>query len=212
MEKTTLDLENEIYQLIGRALTEWSKVEETLSGLFALATIQRVDDKIGPAACAFWAVLSFDAKLRMTDAALTFRLSDHEALVTEWHSLKKSLSKKAKKRAELAHGTVARWTFTNPKTKEKEAGSFFAPSLYKQVNAKSDSSLRVRVMITTSGDTRPEGRLDKEDIEERIGGFQKTKKRLQTFHGLAYRELEQRQKASDEAFAKLTATEPCTAP
>lgn len=100
---------DEIYEQVGKALSVWSQVEETLCTIYALAVIRKVTDPMGAAASGYWAIISFEGKLKMTNAALGFRLAGHDCLLEEWHPIFNALGKKASKRAELAHGTVATW-------------------------------------------------------------------------------------------------------
>jgi len=61
------DDRRECFAAIGEALTEWSYMELSLAKLFCAAA-SAIDDEA--AYRAFWTALSFEGKLKMTDAAM----------------------------------------------------------------------------------------------------------------------------------------------
>jgi hypothetical protein len=95
------DDRRECFAAIGEALTEWSYMELSLAKLFCAAA-SAIDDEA--AYRAFWTALSFEGKLKMTDAAM--QVVGDDSIREQWSELLDSLRSKAKKRNEIAHGTV----------------------------------------------------------------------------------------------------------
>ena len=62
--------EEQVYAAVGRALSAWSHIEESLCMIFLTATLPKLT---GPSLiylqASFWAIESFRAKLNMVDAA-----------------------------------------------------------------------------------------------------------------------------------------------
>ena len=57
----------EYYTAVGHALTELSLLEHALSRLFSICVADGINNV--PAIAAFWAVVSFEGKVKMTGAA-----------------------------------------------------------------------------------------------------------------------------------------------
>jgi hypothetical protein len=88
-----------IHYAIGLAITQWQTVENALTQVFVLLL---ESPSAGAASAAFASVLNFNSKLAMVDAA-AFVVIGKTALFSEWETLRNALSRKAKKRNELAH-------------------------------------------------------------------------------------------------------------
>lgn len=116
---------NEMYALIGSSLARWNDIEGSLAFLFALTL--RADASYSMTA--YHAVVSFEARLAMVNAVAKRRLKEHGDLLARWTSLSSRLTKKAKKRAEIAHCTVMRFQIrTDPGAWIVEALPFWSVS------------------------------------------------------------------------------------
>ncbi|MFC4724409.1 hypothetical protein ACFPB0_03800 [Glycocaulis abyssi] len=90
------------YTLVGEALSLWNQIEGSLAFLFA--SYLKTDASIAMAS--YHAVISFEARLAMVNAAAEKKLRLHPELFDRWKTLSGRISKKAKKRAEIAHCTI----------------------------------------------------------------------------------------------------------
>ena len=107
MPKRSPATEDEIYAAIGRALTTWGHVEATLGQVFSVAMNPR---NVDLAERAYWAVISFEGRLKMTRTVLEER--GHLAPFPEWDKIEPDLVANNKIRNKIAHGAVvngARW-------------------------------------------------------------------------------------------------------
>lgn len=91
----------EFFEAVGRAMGTWSRVENQLYETFLLS-VGLPEAHFTSAAAAFYSVISFQARLEMTDCAfrLSFGGSEFEA---EWLKLVEIIRTKAKHRNEIAH-------------------------------------------------------------------------------------------------------------
>jgi hypothetical protein len=103
-----LSLKDELYLNVGRCLTAWNGIEEQVLYLIEYAHSDEKAQSNGSVGFAYWAVVSFEARLKWCDAVVKFsmRYHTHNELASRWNALKDKLSKKARKRAEIAHGSV----------------------------------------------------------------------------------------------------------
>ena len=106
-----------IYLAVGRALSRWSLLEWDLAILFCAC--------LGPYAnygeFAFWAVVSFEGKLKMTDAVVRPNLRGGTAAInTEWDVIFNQLTKKNRMRNKIAHGTVLNSEFKRRSKRAKK--------------------------------------------------------------------------------------------
>jgi hypothetical protein len=107
--------ERTFYAALGKALTQWQRIEENLAIIFAsVAGRHGLPDMAANAA--FHAVLNFNTKLAMTDSAIKMKsfLSVLERepgvsdpMIGEWDTLKNRAERRAKRRNELAHFALA---------------------------------------------------------------------------------------------------------
>jgi hypothetical protein len=107
----------QMFALVGRAITQWSFVEEALSNIFKICVAPSVARRAGisyldsgvPMAI-FYALESFRPRLTILDAALLARLHGTGTSVTElreeWARLKEKTRKLSRRRNRLAHWTV----------------------------------------------------------------------------------------------------------
>ena len=124
MATTQDEIATPIYAAIGNALVRWARLEYGVCQVFCEALSPAAHDPNGnsittfsPASDAFWATMSFEAKLKMTTAAVEARLSRpsqyaSDSLLAEWAKLAKRVGEKSRSRNKLAHGGML-WT-TNP--------------------------------------------------------------------------------------------------
>jgi hypothetical protein len=90
------------YAAIGQAITEWSQVE---NHLFTVLEMSLKPANHMLSAAAFYAVDNFRAKLGMVDAVVQLALVGSPQL-PKWDVIMRALSKKSKKRNDLAHHQV----------------------------------------------------------------------------------------------------------
>jgi hypothetical protein len=144
----------ELYSAIGEAITSWIAVEDQLANLFAYFVAG--DGMSLSAKAAFHAVLNFNSRLAMTDAAARWRSGiDHE----RWRTLFNRLNRKSKQRNELAHFTIIRYTSFPGRS---EPRLYLASSL-ENVDAHLETGLTLR------------------DVRQRAAAFRKLAQELSQF-------------------------------
>jgi len=94
---------DEVCAALGRAISCWSEVESELSRIYAV-TIR--SPNLGVAVEAFYAVIGFDSKLKMTDVAVRGTCGNHPDVMTTWANLVNRIKRQSKTRNKLAHGAV----------------------------------------------------------------------------------------------------------
>lgn len=95
--------EDDIYRLVGLALTNWAEVESELGTLFVIsigATNKRAAYR------SFFALHGFDSKLRVVNEAATGATYRMPELKTRWKSIHNRLDKHKDRRNDVAHGVV----------------------------------------------------------------------------------------------------------
>ncbi len=92
-----------IYLAVGRAMSSWARLETYLCLCFSVCISP---DKPLIGYKAFWAVLSFQGKLKLASAAIEQNVKDKPELYREWRRIREALKKKAANRNKLAHGCV----------------------------------------------------------------------------------------------------------
>jgi hypothetical protein len=112
------DEQNEFYSLLGQCIAQWSHVEDGLFSAYFVAVTQSTDGlRITnlPAQAAFYAIQSPDAKIRVTNAAVRFRLLSGMSsakdgpkckLLALWDRMYKRTNHKKGRRNQLAHFQV----------------------------------------------------------------------------------------------------------
>ena len=178
--------ESEFYEAVGRALSKWSILEEHLCSVFITALQESSEDIAGPIAAAYWAVISFDARLKMVHAAVETRCFHFPELVREWARVRDAMSHNAQRRAELAHGTLLNAWYYDRKAKDHKSELCFVPSFFKQTTSMSQMQ-----RSASAADARPAKRLSLFDINERIERFRELSAMLERFHARLYERFPQ---------------------
>jgi hypothetical protein len=101
------------YALLGQAVEHWSHVEDALCDVFLAALGTYEEGEPSPGSGAYYAVVSFEARLAMVHAAVTCAYQDLSKLPgwkgfadprrVAWLALHKRCGRKAKTRNKLAH-------------------------------------------------------------------------------------------------------------
>ncbi|WP_026621553.1 hypothetical protein M728_005225 (plasmid) [Ensifer sp. WSM1721] len=107
--------ETDLYVAFGRALSIWAYVEWLHCELFRIIAVGHAGNS--PLAKAYWAIVSFDGKHKMVNAALTEALSKHPTYLNRWKSLNNRLHELSKARNRLAHAQMVGY----PNEKGEEA-------------------------------------------------------------------------------------------
>lgn len=100
--------ETDLYVVFGQALSTWAFVEWQHCELFRLIAGGHAGNS--PLAKAYWAIVSFDGKHRMVNAALTDALSKHPVYLKRWKALNNRLHSLSKSRNRLAHAQMVRYS------------------------------------------------------------------------------------------------------
>lgn len=100
--------ETDLYVAFGQALSSWAYVEWLHCELFRIVAGGHAGN--APLAKAYWAIVSFDGKHRMVNAALTEALSKHPTYLNRWKGLNNRLHALSKARNRLAHAQMVRYT------------------------------------------------------------------------------------------------------
>lgn len=108
-----MSLDEEIHNFqaaVGKAITRWSRLEDDLMKVFVAAI--RAPDNAPPAA-AFFAVINFNTKLQMTEAALYAALGD-QSIFKDWQKLRDQINTSNKFRVRLAHHSLVSYPQAEP--------------------------------------------------------------------------------------------------
>ncbi|MEQ8403999.1 MAG: hypothetical protein RKE49_02795 [Oceanicaulis sp.] len=123
-----LPSESEYYEAIGRALTSWADLENAVCLVFTRATI---DDFSGTAEAAYWEVASFEARLKMTDAAVQARYTKHPECLRLWKTLYNACNRRKRVRNKLAHGQLVSLGIPWDESKNER---YFSPFYHKRLS------------------------------------------------------------------------------
>jgi len=146
---TTPKAQQRLCLRLGEAITNWQIVETTLASVF-VASIY--DAEAAVARAAFYAVIAFNSKLAMTNAAVITAKPEKDLLAKWTDNLHGRLSEEAKRRNHLAHYPMAEeMRLGHPRTRFilspmlGKPGHTKPPPLYteKQVRDKRDDFLRL---------------------------------------------------------------------
>jgi hypothetical protein len=111
-------LTEQMYSLVGRAINQWSFLEENLCHIFMVCTGGVIADPeggmdysgCGAVADAFYSVENFRGKLALIDAALVEAAPNHfawgEEVQEEWARLREKARKLSLRRNRIAHCTI----------------------------------------------------------------------------------------------------------
>jgi hypothetical protein len=176
----------ELYTAVGRALSAWSWVEESLSYIYTTAIFEQRTPApaIGYAHASFWQIESFRGKLNVVDAAVKMRCRHLPETLKLWSVLYKRAREKNNKRNELAHGTVMNLG--------ADAETYFIPSLAKTTLtdlASVPPLLPSTAVILWLGTNMHSNKLTAAEIDHRTQAFQMFKTRLDKFNGHLSEEL-----------------------
>ena len=106
--KTSNPKVDELMALVGHALTTWGQVELGHCMLFQIAASGTVDNSaLGKA---YWAVMSFEGRQKMVDAALQEAFSSKPEYLLIWNNLNNRLVQKNRSRNKIAHGSVVEFS------------------------------------------------------------------------------------------------------
>jgi hypothetical protein len=94
---------HDLLTMMGNTLATWQGVEHTIADIYLVFFRPRRADA---AAVAFYSVRTFEARLGIVDALVTFFCSD--AQKTTWGELYAAARKRSRKRNAVAHGLVGR--------------------------------------------------------------------------------------------------------
>ena len=161
-----------LFQQIGISLNIWAKVESELCRVFCACFDS---DNASPADQAFWAVISFEAKLAMVGAVIAARFNHKPDIRTDWGTIRDALVTRNKLRNKIAHGTVLRMRVYK-KGKPKPSETFLSPYHYAR-QYKDPPSLED--MLKPTYDPRPKERLKLADIEQAARAFSEMRDRVQ---------------------------------
>lgn len=102
-----LSNQDQLFLNVGKCLTAWNRVEEQVLYLLDYAH-QHGGFSTGEINVGYWAVVSFEARLKWCNAVVSFRTrgDNYQELAGTWSALNNKLIEKARKRAEIAHGSV----------------------------------------------------------------------------------------------------------
>jgi hypothetical protein len=106
MTKKLLTDEDAIYAAVGRALTTWGGVEDALGQVYCVTVNPR---HFEPAERAYWAIASFEGRLKMTRLAIEQRTRPYPLLpllLPIWTLLDADLTAQNGIRNQIAHGSV----------------------------------------------------------------------------------------------------------
>lgn len=124
---------NTIFTAVGRALTSWETLEETLAGIFAyFVAAETVVDYNSPAIRAYGSIAAFSGRKDMLDAAAKafFHKNQNDADYAEYTRLIKLACLFSPRRNEIAHGRVVRDFELTVSGASANHGHFLFPSSY----------------------------------------------------------------------------------
>lgn len=171
---------DEIYSAVGRALTIFSGIENEVCTLFTIAVRNSHSNQ---AAAAYWAVTSFDARLRMVSAALRVSLKGDHLTFKKWNTVVvPNLSSLNAIRNKLAHGTVVGFRYSTLKNPELRNGTYFCPYYWGRSSV-SGAVLPQQHPVTEVvwHDPRPTERLEAHQIIRHAEDFLAAERRLANF-------------------------------
>lgn len=124
----------EIYVEVGRALTVWENLEETLGKIFSLL--------MGPesfemARRAYGRVTAFNTRKAMLVEAFGSYRHRNDPAIGNWSKLFKNAAELAVRRNEIAHGVVNRWEQNG-----RLFGYYLLPNSFNSLKNRSEASLR----------------------------------------------------------------------
>lgn len=184
----------ELYTALGKALNVWSGVEYALCGVFCDCLNPY---SASPAERAYWAVISFDARLEMVTEVIRGRFQHKPQLVVDWETIREHLKKRVRQRNKLAHSSVIR--MSNYNRKKSPPDLFLSPFHWsvEAANIPTESQ-----MASPRYDARPKDRLYASGIDEVRKSFHGSLKEIRSFRDRAWQII--RPEAIDEIKAEAS--------
>jgi hypothetical protein len=173
-----LSVADQLYLNVGKCLTAWNRIEEQVLYLIEYAHSDERGVSNGSVMVGYWAVVSFEARLKWCNAVVGFslRLDTHADLATRWNALNNKLITKARKRAEIAHGSVV----TIREAWQTEAQTHFVPYYHRK---------RVEHMMRPLAEhlSKPAffestATLSVDELKERAESFSRARRDVVDFH------------------------------
>jgi hypothetical protein len=171
-----LSVRDQLFLNVGKCLTAWNNVENELLIILEYALSQDLHSTRIEVSIGYWSVVSFEARLRWCNSVMAYRLrfKTYSELMTRWNALHNKLSKKNKKRAEIAHGSVIR---------AYEQGvegfsDYFIPYFHKR---RTDYLLLAREEFHKTHFATHAKHLTVEDMKHRCKGFDQLSEELRNF-------------------------------
>jgi hypothetical protein len=164
---------DQLFMQVGRTLTAWNHIEEEL--LYLLEYAHSSDGIVGAElSVGYWAVVSFEARLKWCSAVVAFRtrFPAYGDLSSEWNALSNYLIEKARKRAEVAHGSVK--SITDEKNRLVNC---FVPYYHKRM-----MEFRFRAHDDQTSLERTLTPLALKDLQQREESFARLAKRIAKFN------------------------------
>ena len=105
-----------VQEALGEAALAWNFVEASIAELYstALGAPTSENPYYRSIMATFYAIVSFDAKMKATNAALTYTLYGHKSEEANWAALQKRINRCKKTRNNLAHYTLVGTTAGKP--------------------------------------------------------------------------------------------------
>lgn len=88
------------FDSLGRAITVWQNVEMSLHEIYQRTIAPAVP---GAESAAFHAITSFNTKVGMVNAAISFRFFDKPLILGEWGKIRDDATEKARRRNQFVH-------------------------------------------------------------------------------------------------------------
>jgi hypothetical protein len=126
-----LSVRDQLFLNVGKCLTAWNNVENELLIILEYALSEDLHSVRAEVGIGYWAVISFEARLRWCNSVLSYRLRGkaYAELLAQWNTLHNKLHKKSQKRAEIAHGSVV----TTMERGKTDFSYYFIPYFHKRV-------------------------------------------------------------------------------
>lgn len=124
------NIKRDIHAAVGNAISTWAEVEMNL-GIVAALCLNPENIEVGLRA--YYSHLVFEGKLALTDAVVSYRLSEHNSESSEWNSIANRLREKNKNRNKIAHGQIINTAtiIDGSQIDDLEFAPFFASSFFK---------------------------------------------------------------------------------
>lgn len=181
MTRKLLTDEDAIYAAVGRAMTTWAEVEDSLGQVYCASLNPR---NFLTAERAYWAIASFEGRLKMTTLTLEQRSKGLPSL-SNWPDLLADLTTQNKVRNKIAHGAVingSKWKGLLNPPKWVLAPFYHSrkrPHEMEQIRKMGIKSVPLDEIKPL--DTRPKERLTLKQLVSIRGDFEKLRGRLDAF-------------------------------